>query len=87
MSECGLPRWHSSKESTCSVGDAADTGLMSESGRSPGIEMAAPSSMLTRGQRNLVDYSPWGHKESDMTERLSTHAQAMNWCRQPSVLV
>ena len=21
-------------------------------------------------QRNLVDYSPWGHKESDMTERL-----------------
>ena len=23
------------------------------------------------GQRNLVGYSPWGHKESDMTERLS----------------
>ena len=20
------------------------------------------------GQRSLVDYSPWGHKESDMTE-------------------
>ena len=26
-------------------------------------------------QRSLVGYSPWGHKESDMTERLST-AQA-----------
>ena len=23
-------------------------------------------------QRNLVRYSPWGHKELDMTERLST---------------
>ena len=22
------------------------------------------------GQRSLVDYSPWGHKESDMTELL-----------------
>ena len=24
------------------------------------------------GERSLVGYSPWGHKESDMTERLST---------------
>ena len=24
------------------------------------------------GQRSLVGYSPWGFKESDMTERLST---------------
>ena len=24
------------------------------------------------GQRGLKGYSPWGHKESDMTERLST---------------
>ena len=27
------------------------------------------------GWRNLVGYSPWGHKESDMTERLITHAR------------
>ena len=26
------------------------------------------------GQRNLAGCSPWGHKESDMTEQLSTHA-------------
>ena len=26
------------------------------------------------GQRNLVGYSPWGHKESDMTERPRTHS-------------
>ena len=27
----------------------------------------------SHGQRNLVDYSPWGHKESDTTERLHFH--------------
>ena len=26
----------------------------------------------SHGQRSLADYSPWSHKESDMTERLST---------------
>ena len=26
----------------------------------------------SHGQRSLVSYSPWGHKESDTTERLST---------------
>ena len=26
------------------------------------------------GQKSLVGYSPWGHKESDMTEQLSTAA-------------
>ena len=34
----------------------------------------------SRGQRGLAGYSPWGHKESGMTERLTivhthTHAQ------------
>ena len=28
----------------------------------------------SHGQRNLAGYSPQGHKESDTTERLSTHA-------------
>ena len=27
----------------------------------------------SHGQRSLAGYSPWSHKESDMTERLSTH--------------
>ena len=26
------------------------------------------------GQRSLVGYHPWGHKESDTTEQVSTHA-------------
>ena len=25
------------------------------------------------GQRSLAGYSPWGHKELDMTEQLNTH--------------
>ena len=29
------------------------------------------------GQRSLVDYSPWGCKESDMTE----HKRKQWWCR------
>ena len=27
----------------------------------------------SHGQRSLVGYSPWGHKESDTTEQLSMH--------------
>ena len=27
----------------------------------------------SHGRRSLVDYSPWGCKESDMTKWLSTH--------------
>ena len=39
--------------------------------------MATHSSILpgeSHGQKSLAGYSPWGHKESDMTERLThTH--------------
>ena len=28
----------------------------------------------SHGQRSVVGYSPWGHKESDTTEQLSMHA-------------
>ena len=39
-------------------------------------EMATHSSILAweiHGQRSLVGYCPWGHKESDTTERLSIY--------------
>ena len=29
----------------------------------------------SNGQRSLVDYSPWGHKKSDMTEWLTWHTE------------
>ena len=38
--------------------------------------MATHSSILpgkSHGQRSLLGYSPWGCKESDMTEQLSMH--------------
>ena len=31
-------------------------------------------------QKNLADYSPWGHRELDMTERLTFSLQ---WAPQP----
>ena len=54
--------------------DMRDLGLIPGSGRSPGRGHGNPLSCLENppGQRNLVDYSPWGHKKSDMTERLLT---------------
>ena len=30
-----------------------------------------------RGRRSLVGYSPWGHKESDLTEQAHMHALGM----------
>ena len=35
----------------------------------------------SHGQRSLAGYSPWGHKEADTTERLSTHMSVfrMQW--------
>ena len=55
------------KESAYNAGDLS---LISGSGRSPGRGHGNPLSCLENppGQRNLVDYSPWGHKKSDMTE-------------------
>ena len=53
-----------------------DLGLILGLGRFPGGEHGNPlqySSLKNpHGQRNLVGYSPWGHKELDMTERQST---------------
>ena len=39
-------------------------------------EMATYYSILagnSHGQRSLVAYNPWGHEESDTTERLHSH--------------
>ena len=61
------------KESTCNAGDL---GLIPRLGRSPGEghDNALQYSCLENlsGQRSLAGYSPWGRKESDMTEQLNT---------------
>ena len=56
--------------------EARNTPVRSLGGRIPGEGKAAHSSTLawreSHGQRSLVGYSPWGRKESDTTEGLST---------------
>ena len=67
----GFPDGSAGKESACNTGDADSIpGL----GRSLKEEMATHSSILPgefHGQGSLAGYSPWGHKESDMTEQLT----------------
>ena len=50
--------------------NAGDVGLIPGSGRSPGERNGNPLQYSClenpHGQRGLVGYSPWGHKESDM---------------------
>ena len=64
------------KESACNAGDL---GLIPGLGRSPGEGKGYPLQYSglenPHGQRSLAGYSPWGHKESDTTEWLSTHCQ------------
>ena len=61
------------KESACNAGDL---GLIPGLGRFPGEGNGNPPQYTClenpHGQRSLVGYSPWCHKELDTTERLST---------------
>ena len=51
------------------VGDTGDEGSIPGSGRSLEKEIETPIFLPGNyGQRSLVGYSPWGHKESDITE-------------------
>ena len=60
------------KESACNAGDL---GSIPGSGRSPGKTKRQPTPVFllgkSHGQKSLVGYSPWGHKESDTTEQLT----------------
>ena len=58
------------KNSPASAGDARDVSLISGSGRSPGVKATHSSISPEKfyGQRRLVSFSPWGHKELDRTE-------------------
>ena len=67
----GFPGGSDGKASVCNAGD---TGLIPGSGRSPGEGNGSP--LLpgkSHGQRSLIGYSPWGRKESDMTEWCHFH--------------
>ena len=59
----GFPCGSAGKESACNVGDL---GSIPGLGRSPGEGKGYP--LQYSGLENSMDYSPWSHKESDMTE-------------------
>ena len=70
----GLPSGSKGKESACDVGDP---GLIPGLGRSPGggghgNPLQYSCLKNPHGQRSLVGYSLWCHKESDTIEWLST---------------
>ena len=66
LSALGFPGGSDGKASACNVGDL---GLIPRLGRSPGEGKGCP--LQYSGLENSMDYTPWGCKESDMTERLS----------------
>ena len=74
----GLPRWHSGKQSTCRCRIQKSLGFDPWVRKIPWRRKWQPTPVFLPGeshaQRNLADYSPWGCKESAMTEQLSTHA-------------
>ena len=65
----GFPGGSGGNETACIVGDL---GLIPGLGRSPrgghGNPVQYACLEKPHGQKSLVGYSPWGHREADMTE-------------------
>ena len=76
----GFPGGLDSKESACNAGDLGSIpGLRRSPGGGHGNPLWYSCLENLHGQRSLAGCSPWGHKESGTTERLShstdnTHA-------------
>ena len=69
----GFPGSPDGKESTGKeVDQVSIPGLRRSPGEGKGYPLQYPCLENSHGQRNLVGYSPWGHKELDTTEQLST---------------
>ena len=72
-SRIGFPGDSDSKESTCNSKDLGSIpGLESSPGGGRGNPLQYFCLENPQGQRSLVGYIPWGHKQSGTTERLST---------------
>ena len=77
----GFPGGSVGKESACNMGDL---GLIPRLGRSLREGNSYP--VQYSGLENSMDYSPWGHKESDTTERPPSHRDPME-CSTPGLPV
>ena len=68
-SSMGFPGGPDGQESACSVGDPGSIpGLERSPGEGNGNPLQYACQENSHGQSSLGDYSPWGCKESDMTE-------------------
>ena len=69
-----FPRWCSSKESACHCRRHRRRGFNPKVNKIPRRRKWQPTPVFlpveSSGQWSLVGYSPWGHKESDMTEHI-----------------
>ena len=66
----GFPGGSDSKESACIVGDLGSIpglGRSPRGGNSCPLQYSGLENSMNRGAWQAI-YSPWGHKESDMTE-------------------
>ena len=65
------------KNLPASAGDTIDRGSVPGSGRSTGVGNSNPLQYSclenSMNRRSLESFSPWGHKELDMMEHLSTY--------------
>ena len=69
----GFPGSSAGKESTCNAGDLDSTpGLGRSTGGWHGNPLQYSCLENPPGQRSLVGQNPWGRKESETTQRLST---------------
>ena len=70
-----LPKWHNGKESPCQCRRLKRYRFNPWGRKIPWRREWQPTPMFLpekfHGQRSPAGYRPWGHKESDMTERLS----------------
>ena len=68
-----FPGSSAGKESACNAGDlGVIPGLVTAAGGGHGNPLQYSCLENPHGQRSLVGYSPWGRKESDTTEWLSS---------------
>ena len=71
----GFPGVPVVKNLLAKAGGTRDVGSIPGSGRSPGVGKGNPPQYFCLENSNLAGYHPWSHKESHMTEWLSTSMQ------------
>ena len=72
-----FPDGSDSKESACNAGSITNAGFNPWVGKIPWSPLQYSCLENLHGQRSLAGYSPWGFKELNMTEQLSTECRPL----------